>query len=179
MDFERAERRYDQLQTLRKRGELDEDQFRVEVAKLLLHDAEGNFWMLDPQTGTWFCNRGEGWCQEDPRADFENETGYRPVHNPHPRTRRRLWLLVILLLALMAVALIIALLQWPTNVWDNIRPTLMPYHAVETTIASPADGSPGAAGQQAGIESVLRAQAGLQPNIGESLAWASISSLLA
>ena len=69
MDFEEAESRFQRLGKRRERGELDEAQYRVEVAKLLVHDADGAFWMIDAESGAWFCNRGEGWFQAEPGAE--------------------------------------------------------------------------------------------------------------
>ena len=78
MDFERAERQYRQLRARRDRGELDASEFRVEVAKLLLRDAEGSFWMIDPGSGEWFRNHGEGWVPDDPHAEAAGGR-WRPV----------------------------------------------------------------------------------------------------
>ncbi|MGC9334125.1 MAG: NBR1-Ig-like domain-containing protein [Anaerolineae bacterium] len=162
MDFERVEQAYHRLRTRRDRGNLDDDQFRVEVAKLLLHDAEGHFWMIDPETGAWFCNEGEGWHEEDPRAHLEG-SGYEVVPDTHPRSHRRLWLLVTLLVALIAVALTIVILKWPAGLWEDIRSTTIPTPSVEVSIAFPADGSVVTVGQEVGIELMLRAEDGLQP----------------
>jgi hypothetical protein len=163
MDFERAERKYHRLQKLRDRGELDEDQFRVEVAKLLLHDADGNFWMLDPETGAWFCNEGDGWREEEPQAHVENSVDFRPAADTHPRTRKRLWLLITLLVALVTLALAIVILRWPADLWEGAQPTLIPTPSVEVSIAFPAEGSVVTVGQEIGIEFMLQAQAGLHP----------------
>jgi hypothetical protein len=161
MDFERSEQRYRQLRTLRDRGELDASEFRVEVAKLLLRDAGGSFWMIDPGTGAWFRNQGEGWISDDPHAEAGDSPG-RPAAEGARHHNRRMWALVTVLVAVVAVAMAIVLVQWPAALSNNVGLPPTPTHTIVVRIASPADGSVVAVGQQLGIESMLVAQTGLQ-----------------
>ena len=73
VDLDRAEGRFQELQNLRELGQLDDDAYRVEVAKLLFRDERGAFWMLDADEGTWYCNRGTGWEPGDPHAEEPSE----------------------------------------------------------------------------------------------------------
>jgi hypothetical protein len=161
MDFETAEQRYGQLKTQRSRGELAEIEFRVEVAKLLLRDAEGSFWMLDPETGDWFRNEGQGWVADDPYTGPEARATRLNIEGIH-HGKRRVAALTAILVGLVAIALAILLLQWPTSLWSDTRPLPTAAPVVEVSIASPADGSTVAAGQRLGIESMLVARTGLQ-----------------
>lgn len=159
MDFDQAERHFRRLQSRRDRGELDPNDFRVEVAKLLFQDGQGTFWMLDAETGAWFCNRGESWQPGDPRA-VQAATPAGPV----VRARRR-WrglALGITVLALLGLAGAALLFQWPVPFPNPFQPTHTPSIQVDVAIASPADGSQVALDQEVAIESTLQTASGLQ-----------------
>ncbi|MGD8793126.1 MAG: NBR1-Ig-like domain-containing protein, partial [Anaerolineae bacterium] len=163
MDFEQAERRFRQLQTQMERGEIDEVSYRVEVAKLLLRDAGGAFWMIDPESGTWFCNPGDGWQAADPHAGFEAETGRRARPPGAGPRRRRLWALSLSLLLLFAAVAATTILRWPPALWNLTPPTPSPVAAVEVVIASPAHEGVVALDQQVAVEATLRGR----PDLGE------------
>ncbi len=152
MDFEQAERRFRELQSLHKGGELDTATFRVEVAKLLLRDEEGAFWMLDADDGRWYCNRGDGWRADDPHL--------RPVvHAAHTRRRRR-WVgrpvaLAMVLVIAVGIVGILAWLRWPPGLWPPVAALPTPPFPLQVTIVSPADGSQVPLGQEIGIEAML------------------------
>lgn len=159
MDFEQAERRFRELQTYRDKGELDDGEFRVKVAKLMFRDAQGIFWMIDAGDGAWYCNRGTTWEPGDPRAAQAAEPA------PSSMIRRRRWqraALGIALIGLVGLALVLVFQQWPASFWDSIQPapTLTP--EVQVSIASPGDDSQVAIGQEVAVESTLDAPAGLQ-----------------
>jgi hypothetical protein len=160
MDFERAESRYQVLQAKRNAGELDEETFRVEVAKLLLQDERGTFWMLDADQGAWFCNRGEGWEPGDPRSEP------LPPHALGRMQKRRVGRLLALgltLLALLAIAGSLVLWQSGLDVsWNPFRPTPAAHTQVMVSIASPADGAQVALGQEIAIESTIDGMPDLQ-----------------
>lgn len=159
MDFEQAERRFKELQDQYDRGELGEDAFRVEVAKLLLRDERGAFWMLDTDAGTWFYNRGEGWLPGDPRAE-------RPLEAAQPRARGRhpalAMVLGAVLLALLALAVALVLRQGPASSGDSQQPASLAHPDVQVTIASPDDGSQAILGQEVAVESTIDATPDLQ-----------------
>ncbi len=158
MDFDRAERHFQELQKQRNSGALDEAAFRVEVAKLLLRDRRGVFWMLDADSGTWFCNRGEGWTPGDPHAEPCPE-----AIPPGGRRQRAAWLVV------MGVALLAVLGIVGTALWQKGKPspksplpTLAAGTGIRVTIASPANGSQVAPGQAVVIESTVEGVPDLQ-----------------
>ena len=86
MDYKQAERRFHELQAFRDKGTLDENVFRVKVAKLMFRDTHGVFWMIDPDDGAWYCNRGAEWEPGDPQAEKAAE----PVPLSTIRQRRSL-----------------------------------------------------------------------------------------
>ena len=159
MDYKQAERYFRELQSLRDRGDLDESQFRVRVAKLMFRDAQGAFWMIDPSDGAWYCNRGATWEPGDPRAAKAAE----PVPPGTRRRRRRLYAgLGAALIVLVGLATVLAL-QHSTGGLGNVvqpAPTVTP--GVQVTIASPKDNSRVAIGKGVAVESTLNAPEGLE-----------------
>ncbi len=152
MDLERAERQLRQLRAALDRGDLDDAEYRVHVAKLMFRDSQGTFWMLDPDDGTWFRNRGNAWEPGDPRA----EAAAAPA--PPRTTRPRRWRLVALgvaLIALLALAAVFALQWWAGGVAPPATPI------VQVSIASPGDGSRVPVGREVAVESMLNAPEGL------------------
>jgi hypothetical protein len=160
MDFEQAESRFRVLQAQRNAGELDEEEFRVKVAELLLQDERGVFWMLDADRGTWFCNRGEGWEPGDPQSEAP------PLPAPARTQKRRagrLLALGVTLLALLAIAAVLVLWQGDLEVlWNPLQPTPAADTQVTVSIASPADGAQVALGQEIAIESTIDGVPNLQ-----------------
>jgi hypothetical protein len=159
VDYKQAERRFRELQTYRDRGDLDENTFRVKVAKLMFRDARGVFWMIDPDDGTWHCNRGAAWEPGDPQAEKAAE----PV--PPSTIRRRRWQYAGLgaaLIILIGLAAILVLKQWPGGFWNAAQPVPTPTPGVQVSIASPGSNSQVAIGQGVAVESTLDATDGLQ-----------------
>jgi hypothetical protein len=159
MDFDQAERHFRKLQNQRDRGELDPNDFRVEVAKLMFRDEHGTFWMLDAETGAWFCNQGENWQPGDPRAVQAATPTYPALAG---RRRWRGFALGIMVLALLGLVGAELLFQWPVPFPNPFQPTLTPSIQLDIAIASPADRSRVALDQEVAIESTLQAASGLQ-----------------
>ena len=163
-DFRQAERQFERLRAQRDGGELSAEQYRVEVAKLLLRDADGAFWMIDAESGAWVCNRGEGWVTAD-AAEVEaavRSAGRRgKAGGRRSKARRRLLAAGGLLLVLAAAAAILVLLDRPLFPGPGPAATAAPTAQVEVAIASPPDGGTVALGQEVGIEAMLQASSGL------------------
>jgi Ig-like domain from next to BRCA1 gene/Bacterial Ig domain len=162
INFEQAERRFRELQALREEGGLDANTFHVEVAKLLVRDEQGVFWMPDADSGTWFCNRGEGWAPGDPYAEPPPETDQVGGLQARRRRMRRLAVAGAALSALLAITGALAWWQSPAHVGDRSLPATIQTLVVAVTIASPADGSQVVLGQEVSIESTLAATPDLQ-----------------
>lgn len=159
MDFEQAERHYRKLKVQWNRGELDEHQFRFEVAKLMFQDEKGVFWMIDADDGTWFCNQGDSWEPGDPRAEHSTET--EPATTKHGRRLRRATL-VLALAALLGLGGVLIQRQWSLIPWDESQATPTVSIQIQVTIASPADGSQVALDQAVAVESTIQTGSGLQ-----------------
>jgi hypothetical protein len=163
-DFSQAKRQFERLRVQWEQGALDEEQYRFEVAKLLLRDADGAFWMIDANSGAWFCNRGEGWVEADAaQAEAAAQTAGRRGETGAARrgARRRLLTAGGLLLILAAAAAAIVLRGWPFGAVPGPAATAAPTAQVEVAIASPPDGGTVALGQEVGIEAMLEAGSGL------------------
>jgi hypothetical protein len=159
MDYKKAERRFRELEGLRDRGALGEQEFRFEVAKLTYQDEHGIFWMLDADDGTWFCNQGEGWEPGDPHAARAAAVAQR-------REKGRRWPLRLAMVVLAIIGLgmlgILATQRWPDVLSNPLQPTPAPRIQVQVAIASPAEGSQLALEQEVAVEYTLQANTGLQ-----------------
>ena len=156
MDIERAESRFQELQRQRDRGELDDTRFRVHVAELMFRDAQGTFWMLDAESGTWYCNRGKRWEVCDPRSDNGS-----PATPTMPKRQWRILALSLVLVTFLSFASIIVLERLAIIPSPFAKSTATPSVQVQVTIASPTDGSEVSLGHEVAIESMLRAPGGL------------------
>ena len=159
MDYKKAERSFRDLESLRDAGEIGEQEFRFEVAKLMFQDEQGVFWMLDAGDGTWFCNRGEGWEAGDPHAAGRTDAA------PH-RAKGRRWpralAVAVVAIVVLGVLGIVGAQRWPDSFQTFLQPTPTPGFQVQVAIASPAEGSQLALEQEVAVEYTLQANQGLQ-----------------
>jgi len=157
IEYQQAEQRFQELQARRDSGDLDETAYRVEVAKLLFRDERGVFWMLDADSGDWFCNRGQGWQPGDPRAE-ESPPPERRARQRLARWRsaRALTLtaLVVVLVGLLGVLIWRGGLGLP---WGRSAQPAGDGVQVQVTIASPATGSQVPLGHEVAVESTIDA----------------------
>jgi hypothetical protein len=154
-DADQAERRYRELQKLHRSGALDDDAFRVEVAKLLWRDSHGVFWMPDAETGEWICNRGGGWVTGDPHTEPHLQAARPGTRKEKPRRLRRFLVASVVVLALAATATGIVLWQQPPLAPYPVLSTPTEPPQVRVTIASPTEGSQVALGQVVAIEATI------------------------
>lgn len=68
MSFAALEARYRQLLAQRQAGTLSQIQFDEQVAGLRLQDAEGRWWQIDPDSGSWLWWDGQQWQAGRPAA---------------------------------------------------------------------------------------------------------------
>ncbi|MGC9400412.1 MAG: hypothetical protein ACP5HM_14925 [Anaerolineae bacterium] len=66
MDFAEAERRFQWLEQQRAAGALSPDQYRAEVHKLRVTDAQGRVWMPQERTGQWYVYQNGQWLVAQP-----------------------------------------------------------------------------------------------------------------
>lgn len=165
MAFEQAERRLQEIRSLREAGQMDEATYRLEVARLLLRDEQGTFWLLDAGSGQWLYNCGDGWHPGDPGGQAAT-AGAQDVANGRGRGRRRaLAMAVSLVLVLAAAAAASALARWPAALWAG-RGAPAP-----VSIASPAEGSRVALGQDVAVELTIHPGSG-----ASAVAWVELQA---
>jgi hypothetical protein len=157
-----ADRRFQELQKLHRNGVLNDETYRVEVAKLLWRDTHGVFWMPDAESEGWFCNRGDGWVSGDPHAEPHLQAVQPGGRKEKRRSLGRLLLASILSLTLLAVATGIVVWRWPQIAQGPVLSTPTEPPRVRVTIASPADQSQVALGQVVAIEATIEGMPNLQ-----------------
>ncbi len=69
MRFAEAEQTYRELEERLVRGEITEDEFTAQVAKLRLVDEECRRWMISPRTGRWLVYDGQQWVFAEPAVE--------------------------------------------------------------------------------------------------------------
>lgn len=159
MDFKQAEKRFRELCAARDKGELDDGAFRVQIAQLMYRDRHGAFWMIDPDTGEWYCNHGDCWEPGDPRAEDA------VAATPPGMGRRHRWIRValgVVLLALLGFGLVLVLQRWFDGFPGAAGPSPTVTPEVLVRIASPSNDSLVAIGQEVAVESTLDAGDGLK-----------------
>lgn len=159
MDFNQIEQRFGDLCQQHDKGRLDDESFRFEVAKLTVRDDRGTLWMIDAESGQWFCNRGESWEAADPHAE-------PPVMPPsdlgRKANRQRTWRLILAMATV--VTLVAVAVWWLVDQGILGGPTALlptPSTSLQVIIASPEDGSEVLTGQEIAIESMVSSPSGL------------------
>lgn len=71
-DFQRVERRYDELKQQHAAGALGDEELATRLKELMMQDGEGRWWVKSRLTGEWHYHDGERWVKDDP-------PGYRPA----------------------------------------------------------------------------------------------------
>jgi hypothetical protein len=155
MDLKQAEGQFHVLQSLHASGELAEETYRLEVAKLLWQDHGGSLWLIDADTGTWFRSTAEGWEPGDPHADIPPPA----VQADDRKARRFPWgRLVAVSAVLLILAGLVALVlrqPWSDSPWRPPQSALPAGSDIQVAIASPADKSRVPLGQAVAIESTI------------------------
>ncbi len=165
MDFEQAERQFRELEAQYASGILDEHRYQIEVAKLMIRDEAGTVWMLDAGSGSWVCNRGDGWTPEDPHASaviLEPQLA-QPVLQISEHRRVGRWLaLVAALVVLLAAAAVVAWRLELFDAWGFFSSAESQDTYPRVTITSPPDGSQVPVGQKVPIELLVEGFPDLQ-----------------
>jgi hypothetical protein len=66
MNFQEAERMYQDLRAQYSAGKLSNTDFEAEVSKLKVQDAEGRWWQIGVQSGDWYVHDGQKWTKSKP-----------------------------------------------------------------------------------------------------------------
>ncbi len=68
MNFQDAEKAYQDLRAQYSAGKLSSTDFEAEVSKLKLQDGEGRWWQIGVQSGDWYVHDGQKWNKGEPPA---------------------------------------------------------------------------------------------------------------
>ncbi len=71
MNFQEAEKAYQDLRAQYSAGKLSSTDFEEEVSKLKLQDADGKWWQIGVQSGDWYKHDGEKWSKARPPISTE------------------------------------------------------------------------------------------------------------
>ena len=81
--FREVEQRYQELKSKHDRGEIDGEDMKKELKRLLLTDESGNYWMIGGKSGQWYRYDGREWSVSDPFGEAasirESPQGAPPV----------------------------------------------------------------------------------------------------
>lgn len=74
--FKDIEEKYKTLKEQSVKGEIDADEMKKELKKLMVLDEQGNYWMIGGKTGKWYCYNGTDWKEKNPyeKEDAPTET---------------------------------------------------------------------------------------------------------
>lgn len=68
MNFQEAEKAYQDLRAQYSAGKLSNTDFESEVSKLKVQDADGRWWQIGVQSGDWYVHDGQKWTKSHPPA---------------------------------------------------------------------------------------------------------------
>ena len=68
MNFQEAEKAYQDLRAQYSAGKLSNTDFEAEVSKLKVQDADGRWWQIGVQSGDWYVHDGQKWTKSHPPA---------------------------------------------------------------------------------------------------------------
>ncbi len=112
MDFQQAEARFNALRDQLRDGVISRAEFVQAVAQILVYDAQGRYWTLDPRTGHWLYFDGRTWQEAPgqsqlPTARAVTPTGAAPPPYVQEEEGGAPWLLLgIVGLAALALCLL-------------------------------------------------------------------------
>ncbi len=107
MDFGEAEAKFAELQGKLRRKAISQETFYQEVARLMVQDADGRYWAVDPAGNGWLYHDGQSWLPAMP------PTVHTQVNKIVPHRRGRwpvvLGVIVLALLCLLSVLAVLTL----------------------------------------------------------------------
>ena len=145
MDFREAETRFRQLRENYRNGAISEESFLQAISQLMIQDAQGKYWTIDPKTGDWLYYDGHIWrSASPPNGDMtEKIEKVKSV----PKRRGGGWVVALLAggLIMFGVLVVVGLLAY-----RMLSVTSPP----EVIILSPSNGAQVSVGQDVPIESL-------------------------
>src|SRR5512142_1366414 len=86
MNFQEAEKAYQDLRAQYSAGKLSNTDFEAEVSKLKVQDADGRWWQIGVQSGDWYVHDGTKWSKATPpvRPSTPPPSTAPPASEPPP-----------------------------------------------------------------------------------------------
>lgn len=84
MDFQQAEARFNRLRDQLRDGTISRAEFVQAVGQIMVYDAQGRYWTLDPRTGYWLYFDGQTWVEAPGQSQLPTTQAVAPVGAPPP-----------------------------------------------------------------------------------------------
>lgn len=145
MDFREAETRFRQLQENYRSGAISEESFLQAISQLMVQDAQGKYWTIDPKTGDWLYYDGHAWQPATPPSGEVTEKLEQVKSVPNrPGVS---WAVALLVGGLIVFGVLVVVGLVAYRMLSVSSPP-------EVTILSPSNGAQVAVGQDVLIESL-------------------------
>jgi len=72
--FKEVESKYTELKSRLDNNEIDKDEMKKELKKIMLLDENGNYWMIGGKSGKWYIYNGTSWEESNPYKEESQET---------------------------------------------------------------------------------------------------------
>lgn len=72
--FKGVELKYKDLKSRLDNNEIDKDEMKKELKKIMVLDEDGNYWMIGGKSGKWYVYNGTSWEESDPYKEESQET---------------------------------------------------------------------------------------------------------
>ncbi len=72
--FKEVESKYKDLKSRLDNNEIDKDEMKKELKKIVILDENGNYWMIGGKSGKWYIYNGTSWEESDPYKEESQKT---------------------------------------------------------------------------------------------------------
>ena len=105
MDFREAVTRFCQLRENHRNGAISEESFLKAISQLMVQDAQGKYWTIDPKTGDWLYYDGHIW---QPATPPTGDVTVKLEKIPSvPRRRGNSWVVALLAGGVMVLGILV------------------------------------------------------------------------
>jgi hypothetical protein len=84
VDFQGADRRYEELKRQRDGGSISEEEFDEQLKNLMVQDESGRWWVKSRKSGAWHYNDGSSWVAGTPPGHSPSTRDHNEA-TQHPR----------------------------------------------------------------------------------------------
>lgn len=69
--FREIEEKYRSLKEKLEKNEISPEELKVSMKKMMIHDKDGNYWMIGSNTGKWYLYNGTDWKEKSPYSNID------------------------------------------------------------------------------------------------------------